>query len=315
MTRYVAVTGCAGFIGKHLTCKLLERGDYVYGIDSLTYAADPDGVREMGQDFPTQFSFIGRDVRELGRWPDVEAVLHLAAETHVDNSFAESSRFVETNVTGTLHLLEMTRAKQQHGMPHFIHISTDEVYGPISEGKATAESPLNPTSPYAASKAGADLLVRGWGATFGLPYTIVRPTNCYGLGQYPEKLIPKCVRSIMLGREIPVHSDGLMTRQWLWVEDLCDAIILILDKGEKGIFNVSGNTEAAVGDIACRIAHLMEPERDAYSMIRMGFERPACDTRYSVDDSDIRMLGWNPTGDFWRDLPALVETERGRFRF
>jgi dTDP-glucose 4,6-dehydratase len=315
LTRYIAVTGCAGFIGKHLTRKLLERGDYVYGVDSLTYAASPDDIRKMGETFPHQFSFIARDVRELGRWPDVDAILHLAAETHVDNSFAEASRFVETNVNGTLHLLEMTRAKSQHGMPHFYHISTDEVYGPIEEGKADTDAPLRPTSPYAASKAAADLLVQAWGKTFTLPYTIIRPTNVYGHGQYPEKLIPKAVRSLMLGRPIPVHGDGSMTRQWLHVEDLADAIMLVLDTDPPPIVNVSGNTEAAVGEIACKICFLMEPERDAYTLIQTGYERPAVDVRYSVEDSWIRQAGWKPRGNFWKDLPALVAEESKRFRF
>lgn len=303
MTNYLAVTGCAGFIGKHLTRKLLERGDYVYGIDALTYAADPQSVESFrGSD---RFQFVGRDIRDLGRWPDVDAVLHLAAETHVDNSLTESSRFVETNVNGTLHLLEMTRAKSQHGMPRFIHISTDEVYGPITEGKATPESPLAPSSPYAASKAAADHLVSAWSRTFGLPSTIIRPTNCYGLGQYPEKLIPKTVRSLMLGRPMTVHGDGSQTRQWLWVEDLANAIIRVLDNPSPPIVNVGGNTEASVRDIVSFIG----------GESKEGYERPACDQRYSVDDSYIREAGWKPKGDFWRDLPGLVEAERGRFRF
>jgi dTDP-glucose 4,6-dehydratase len=295
--------------------KLLERGDYVYGVDALTYAGDVQAVDDARAVHGGRFTFVPRDIGELGRWPDVDHIVHLAAETHVDNSLTEPSRFVGTNVNGTLHLLEMSRAKSQHGIPHFIHISTDEVYGPITTGRADADSPLQPTSPYAASKAAADHLVQAWGKTFGLPYTIVRPTNCYGLGQYPEKLIPKSVRSLLLGREIPVHGDGSMTRQWLWVEDLCDAIMLILDTGEKGIFNIGGNTEASVGDIACKIVHLMEPTRDAYTAIRTGYERPAVDTRYSVCDKPIRELGWRPRGDFWQDLPELVSQERMRFRF
>lgn len=304
MTRYVAVTGCAGFIGKHLTRKLLERGDYVYGIDCLTYAADPQAVEQFHSS--DRFQFIGRNIRDLERWPDVDAVLHLAAETHVDNSLTESSRFVETNVNGTLHLLEMTRAKSQHGMPRFIHISTDEVYG--SAGKDDSfvpDAPLQPTSPYAASKAGADLLVQSWGTTFSVPYTIVRPTNCYGLGQYPEKLIPKTVRSQMLGRPMTVHGDGSQTRQWLWVEDLADAILHVLDNPSPPIVNVGGNTEASVREI---VDFIGGESKD-------GFTRPACDQRYSVDDSYLRGAGWKPSGDFWAQLAGLVESERQRFRF
>jgi dTDP-glucose 4,6-dehydratase len=315
MPRYVAVTGCAGFIGRVVTRKLLERGDYVYGVDALTYAADPDANARLLSKFALSYSFIGRDVHQLGRWPDVDAVIHLAAETHVDNSLTDSPRFVETNVNGTLHLLEMTRAKSQHGMPHFIHISTDEVYGSVDSGSVAEDAPLRPTSPYAASKAAADLLVQAWGKTYDVPYAIIRPTNCYGPGQYPEKLIPKCVRSLMLGRPIPIHGDGSQTRCWLNVEDLADAILLVLDQRLEGIYNVGGNTEVSVRTVADAI--VAEYDRDNYTgpKYQDGYTRPACDLRYAVDDSRIRMAGWKPTGNFWSDLPELVANERLRFRF
>jgi dTDP-glucose 4,6-dehydratase len=319
MPRYVAVTGCAGFIGRVVTRKLLERGDYVYGIDALTYAADPDCIQGFRASFADSFSFVARDIRELGRWPDVDAVCHLAAETHVDNSLTEGPRFVGTNIDGTAHLLEMTRAKSQHGMPHFIHISTDEVYGSVDSGSVAEDAPLRPTSPYAASKAAADLLVQAWGKTYGVPYAILRPTNCYGPGQYPEKLIPKCVRSLMLGRPIPIHGDGSQTRCWLNVEDLADAILLVLDQRLEGIYNVGGNSEVAVKEVARAIFGKFYPHDDngvpLNDGMELGFQRPACDLRYAVDDSRIRAAGWKPTGDFWKDLPALVEAERGRFRF
>lgn len=207
----------------------------------------------------------------------------------------------------------MTRAKSQHGMPHFIHISTDEVYGSVVEGKARVGDPLNPSSPYAASKAAADMLVQAWGATYKVPYSILRPTNCYGPGQYPEKLIPKAVRSLMLGRPIPIHGDGSQTRCWLWVEDLADAILLVLDKRLEGVYNVGGNAEVSVAEVAYTITTHFKG--DPIKMVQHGFSRPACDLRYAVDDQPIRMAGWSPKGNFWHDLPALVEQERGRFRF
>lgn len=328
MSRYVALTGCAGFIGRVVLRKLLERGDYVYGIDALTYAADPAAVEVERARFPRHFTFVGRDIRDLGRWPDVDAVIHCAAETHVDNSLTEAVRFVETNVDGTVHLLEMTRAKAQHGMPHFIHVSTDEVYGPILNGSATEESPLRPSSPYASSKAAADLQVQAWAKTYGLPAAIVRPTNCYGEGQYPEKLIPKAVRSLVLGRPIPIHGDGSQTRCWLWTEDLADALLLILDKRLEGTYNVGGNTEASVSEVVPRVAEAVLEAAVADGgdggvradggrkwSAQTGFTRPAGDVRYAVDDSRIRLAGWVPKGDFWRDLPGLVQAERGRFRF
>ena len=305
--KYVAVTGCAGFIGRVVTDRLLARGDYVYGVDAMTYAADPSHLALTRGKYPRHFSFVQSDIRALGRFPDVDAVIHLAAETHVDNSLTDPTAFVGTNVNGTAHLLEMVRAKAQHGMPHFIHISTDEVYGSITSGVATPESPLRPTSPYAASKAAADLLVQSWGQTFGIPYTIIRPTNVYGPGQYPEKLIPKTVRSLILGRPMTVHGDGTQTRCWLSVQDLATALVMVVDRQVAApIVNVGGNCEASVKDIVEAIV------QDEY---QVGYTRPALDQRYAVDDSVLRQAGWTPRGVFWSDLAGIVVAEKGRWRF
>lgn len=309
MSKYIAVTGCAGFIGRVVVAKLCARGDRVYGVDRLDYAADPERLRFQQNLWPEHFHFRCEDVRNLGRLPDVDAVIHLAASTHVDNSLTEAQDFVANNIDGTAKMLELTRAKSQHGIPLYIQVSTDEVYGPIMEGTAGPDAPLHPTSPYAASKAAADLLVQAWGKTYGVPYSIVRPTNCYGLRQYPEKLIPKCVRSTMLGRPIPIHGDGTQTRQWLWVEDLVDAILMVLDRPDLGgIINVGGNTEARVIDVANVI-------RGGDGVAQTGFNRPAGDLRYAVDDTRIRAAGWAPKGDFWADLPGIIEAERKRFRW
>lgn len=311
MTRYVAVTGCCGFIGRSVTRQLLSRGDYVYGVDALTYAADPLFPEECLQS--SRFCFVGRDISELGRWPDVDAIIHLAAETHVDNSLLESRRFIETNVNGTGHLLEMTRAKAQHGMPRFIYVSTDEVYGDIEwPFKATPTWGLKPSSPYAASKAAADLLVQAYGRTYGLPYKCVRMTNAYGPGQYPEKLIPKTIRSYMLGRPVPVHGNGSQKRQWLHAEDAASAILFTLDNPDilPPIVNVGGNCEASVEQVVTRIGKLMECEP-----ITTPAERPGCDMRYAIDDCELRQAGWKPCGRFFDDLPSIVEWERRSFRF
>ncbi len=305
--KYVAVTGCAGFIGRVVTQKLLERGDYVYGIDALTYAADPDALAGHRARFGDTFSFVGRDIRDLGRWPDVDAIIHLAAETHVDNSISTPTAFVDTNVSGTCHLLEMTREKAQHWMPHFIHISTDEVYGSCTDGAFGPDAPLRPTSPYAASKAAADVLVQAWGQTYGVPYTIIRPTNVYGPNQYTEKLIPKTIRSLVLNRPMTVHGDGNQTRCWLSVHDLADAILMVLDQTVAApIVNVGGNCEASGRDGV---------ESIVGNEYTVGFTRPAMDTRYAVDDSILRAAGWTPKGDFWPDLAGIVVAEKGRFRF
>lgn len=311
MSHYVCVTGAAGFIGRHVVAKLCARGDRVYAVDAMTYAADPEAFAALQARYPDHLQLRPVDVRSLGRLPDVNAVIHLAASTHVDNSFSEAEEFVANNVGSTAKILELVRAKSQHGAPHLVHISTDEVYGPILTGAALEFTPLAPTSPYAASKAAADLLVQAWNKTYGLNAAILRLTNCYGVGQYPEKLIPKAVRCLMLGKPIPIHGDGTQTRQWLAVEDAADAILLALDKRLWGVFNVGGNTEASVNAVVGGIAHLWPADGHGQS----GFVRPAGDLRYAVDDTAIHAEGWAPVGDFWADLPTLVDAERTRWRW
>lgn len=323
MPRYAAVTGFAGFLGRHVTEQLLARGDYVYGVDCFTYAADPAFARRMEDEYPDRFHYVAQDIRGLGRWPDVDAVLHLAAETHVDNSLTEAGSFVRTNVEGTQALLDMTVAKRQHGMPHFLFVSTDEVYGPRADGHATVTDPLAPSSPYAASKASADLLVQAWGRTYGLPYTILRPTNCYGSYQYPEKLIPKTVRNLVLGRKVPIHGDGSAVRSWLAVEDCARAILHTLDHARDlpPILNIGGNRHASVREVvAAIVSHYRQTdvtpsEDDLSDCAEFGLVRAGMDERYAVDDHPLRRSGWSPTGDLFRDLPGIVDREHGRFRW
>jgi dTDP-glucose 4,6-dehydratase len=313
MSRYVCVTGAAGFIGQHLVRALAARGDHVYAVDALTYAADPARFAELCATYPAHIVSRFVDANTLARLPDVDAIVHLAASTHVDNSLNEAEEFVANNVGTTAHLLELARAKAQHGMPHFVLISTDEVYGAIVRGGAASESsPFRPTSPYAASKAAADLLVRAWGATYGVPYAILRPTNCYGVGQHPEKLIPKTLRCLQSDQPIPIHGTGEQTRSWLAVEDAVSAILLTLDRPVYGVYNIGGNTEASVRDVVRAI-------REAYgagaALATREAGRPACDMRYAVDDAALRALGWAPQGSLWRDLPLLVQAARSQWRW
>lgn len=307
--RCVAVTGACGFIGRYVVQPLLERGDWVYAVDCLTYAADPDLPNVWAMRYGRRFKFVSWDIADLGAWPDVDSVIHLAAETHVDNSLTQSDRFVRTNVLGTHHLLELTRARSQHGIPLFVQISTDEVYGEQLEGATDESANLRPSSPYAASKAAADCLVQAWGRTYGLPYRIVRPSNCYGVGQYPEKLIPKAVRHFALGQSMPIHGDGSAERSWLWVEDCADAILHVLDRGADGaVYNVPGNTTCTVSDVVRAVG-------GEVGQLNFGYARAGLDRRYCVSGKMIRALGWTPQGDFWRDLPALVAREREMTRW
>lgn len=309
MTRFVAVTGAAGFIGQEVVRQLLKRGDYVYAVDRLDYAADFDSLPRTS-DGP-HLMMRTQDVRTLGRLPDVDAVIHLAASTHVDNSLAEGEEFVANNVGSTAKLCELVRAKAQHGMPHFVHVSTDEVYGPVWQGRVNEDAPLNPSSPYAASKAAAEHVVRAWGLTYKMPFTILRPTNCFGLDQYPEKLVPKTIRNCTLGRAMTIHGDGTQKRQWLATDDLARAILLVLDHRLEGTYNVGGTTEASVNDVVAAIyKHFNDIPQP-----QLGFARPACDLRYAVDDAKLRKEGWEPRVDLWDALPRIVEHDSLRFRF
>ena len=312
MIRYIAITGAAGFIGKHVVDALAARGDYVYAVDAMTYAAQPDWLSATAEQFAPRVHVRPVDVRTLTRLPDVDAVVHLAASTHVDNSLSEAAEFVDNNVGSTAHLLELVRAKSQHGMPHYIHISTDEVYGSIAKGAVAEDTPLRPSSPYAASKAAADMLVQAWATTYGVPATILRPTNTYGPGQYPEKLIPKVIRCAQLGHSFPIHGDGAQTRCWLSVHDLVAAVLHVVDNTLLGTYNVGGNIEASVNAVADYITGLAS---DNYISPTFGFERLACDHRYAVDDTKLRGTGWAPQGKFWADLPQLVAAERHAWRW
>ena len=313
MTRLIAVTGCCGFIGRAVTEALLVRGDYVYGVDALTYAADPslpgDWTTRYG---PERFHFVCQDINALGRFPEVDTVINLAAETHVDNSLTDPMGFVRTNVHGVAHLLEMCRAMRQYEIPRFIQISTDEVYGDILHGMSGESDPLNPSSPYAASKAAADMLVMAWGRSYGIPWNIIRPSNCYGLYQYPEKLIPKAIRWSLLGRAVPVHGDGTQTRSWLSVKDCVTAILTVLDRAPANeTYNIGGNTEASVtGVVAAATAAL-----GITPLLQEGYVRAGMDLRYRVSDTKLRVLGWVPEGHLWTDLPGIVAIEKERFRW
>lgn len=305
--KYVAVTGCRGFLGHHLVRHLTQRGDYVLGIDSETYA----GIHPLHPDL--NFQYVKADIAELKHLPDVDAIINCAAETHVDNSLASSRPFLHANVLGVWNLLELVRAKQAFRMPTFVQVSTDEVLGSIPEGAASPDRPLAPANPYAASKAAAEVLVQGWGRTHTMPWQIVRMTNLYGTGQYPEKLIPKTVRSFRLGRNMPIHGDGSAVRHWLSVRDACTGLLTILDRAPEGhIYHLGGNTEASVRDVTLAISHLMA---DGPTPVQFGFNRQSLDARYCLDDSLTRALGWTAAGDFWNDLSELVRVERQAWRW
>lgn len=311
--KVVLCTGALGFIGSHLVEALVQHGYYVYGIDSETYAANTD-LLDTWRGFSDIFKYQKADICTLDHLPDVDAIINLAAETHVDNSLTDASQFVRTNFSGVHRLLELARGKRAYQVPLFVQISTDEVYGSIPTGETTETSPLAPGSPYAASKAAADLLVQAYGHSFRQPYRIIRPSNCYGKRQHHEKLIPKAIRHLKLGRKIPIHDTGTPTRYWLNVEDCVSAIITVLEKGENGqVYNIGGNTEMSVRGVASRICAEFGVEPSEW--LDSQFVRAGLDVRYHNNDTKLRSLGWAPHGDLVLDLPQLVAQERASFRW
>lgn len=314
--KIVAVTGCLGFIGSHVVETLVQRGYRVYGIDTETYAANLN-LLDTWHGFSDIFKYQKADICELRHLPDVDAIINLAAETHVDNSLQDAESFMRSNFFGVHHLLELVRGKRAYQMPLLLHVSTDEVYGAVPHGRSTESDPLGASSPYSASKAAADILIGAYGRSFAIPTRIVRPSNCYGPRQHYEKLIPKAVRHLSLGRTVPIHEGGNAVRNWLAVQDCALAILTVLEKGKDGeTYNVGGNTEASVRGVATAIVEQFHgPTADPGQYLDYGYIRLGLDTRYCVDDTKLRCLGWEPQGDLLRDLPALVEAERKTVRW
>jgi dTDP-glucose 4,6-dehydratase len=302
------VTGGAGFIGREVVHRLFTAGHHIVVVDKGTYAARLDLLAP----YRDRVRVINDDVRQLDFLHSADVVFHLAAESHVDNSITDASKFVESNIGGTYRLLELIRGLRPHDRPTLIHVSTDEVYGDVGpDVESIEEDVLQPSSPYSASKAAADMLVMAWQRTYDLKARIVRPSNCYGHSQYPEKLIPKTIRSWQLGKRMTIHGDGMQTRSWLAVEDCAKALIAVWEKGQDGeVYNVPGNTETSVRSVVKRIQHLCaERGFGRHQEPRWGCERPGGDRRYRVNGDRLRKLGWEPTGDLLRDLDGIVKLE------
>lgn len=303
----ILVTGGAGFIGSHfIKCLLTERDGYnVINVDALSYAADLKRLKEIEND--NCYSFIKADicnVKELEKTfsGNIDAVVHFAAETHVDNSIETPSLFADVNVTGTLNLLNIVRKKN---IKKYIHISTDEVYGEIAEGAFTEDSPFEPNSPYSASKAAADFFVRAYMRTYNLPAIIVRPCNNYGPWQYPEKFIPVASCKLLSGGKIPVYAEGLNRREWLYVEDCAKAIATILKKGVIGeAYNLGSGVEKKNIDIAEKIVKILGKTTDSIEFVK---DRPGHDFRYALDSTKIAGLGWQAQMNFDEGLENTVK--------
>ena len=310
-TRIVYVTGCLGFIGVHITRHCLSLGWYVIGVDKMTYASNETFLTEFKN--YSNFKFIKSDINDLEMIYDCDYIINTAAETHVDNSIERSDHFVHSNIEGVHHILKLINQKQKHRIPVLLHFSTDEVYGDILEGSHTETDLLKPSNPYSATKAAADMLVLAWNRTYGLPYVILRPTNNYGIGQYVEKLIPKSVKYLSVGRKIDLHNKGTPVRTWLHAEDTARAVITIIESGVTNeIFNISGNYEEKNIEVVKKIIKLVNGDTEIEKYLT-DMIRPGQDLRYSIDDTKLKNLGWTANADFDKELEKVVEYYKNNF--
>ncbi len=310
------VTGAAGFIGTNFVRDALGRADGVerlVALDLLTYAGNRANLEGLEAD--PRFRFVRLDVAEraavaaLLAEERVDVVVHFAAETHVDRSIRDAAPFLHTNVAGTLALLEAARGRP--GLACFLHVSTDEVYGTIAEGRAREDWPLRPSSPYAASKAAADAFVQAYAATHGVPAVITRCANNYGPWQFPEKLIPLFVTNALDGRPLPLYGDGMNVRDWIHVDDHVSALWHVLALPERGgiVYNISAENEMPNRAVTERVLALAG--RPA-SLVRPVTDRPGHDRRYALDSGRLRATGWRPRHAFDDGLAATVEWYRAR---
>ncbi|MDP2992157.1 MAG: dTDP-glucose 4,6-dehydratase [Deltaproteobacteria bacterium] len=312
------VTGGCGFIGsnfiRHLLAKTGFRGRII-NADSLTYAGNPENLSGVKDEFPERYLFRKADIcdapllHELFAEYRIDAVCHFAAESHVDRSIKRPDSFIQTNIIGTFNLLEAARARGE-GFRLFHHISTDEVYGSLGpEGHFTEETPYRPNSPYSASKASSDHLVRAYHETYGLPTTLSNCSNNYGPYQFPEKLIPLMITNALEDKPLPVYGDGLNVRDWIHVTDHCAALDTVLHRGIVGeTYNIGGESERKNIDVVKTILRLLEKSE---SLITFVDDRPGHDRRYAMDIKKIkRQLKWSPAVTFEKGLELTIDWYR-----
>lgn len=310
MSKAVYVTGCIGFIGYHLTKQCLENDWYVYGIDKQTYASNTNFLDDLLK-YP-KFKYSKIDINDIERIHDCDYFINTAAETHVDNSIVCSESFLQSNINGVHNILQLIKQKKQK--PIFLHFSTDEVYGDIDIGAFSEKQLLKPSNPYSATKAAADMLILAWARTFKIPYVIIRPTNNYGIGQYVEKLIPKAIKYLNLGRKIILHDKGLPRRTWLHVSDTVSAVMKIIETEQiNEIYNISGNYEEQNINVAKQILFNFGIYNNEEDWINGDEKRLGQDVRYSVDDNKLKALGWEPKAEFGVELKIIVEYYKKNF--
>ncbi len=319
----ILVTGGAGFIGSAVVRLAVARGHHVVNLDALTYAACLENVASVAAS--PRYAFEHADIRDRAALARIfathapDAVMHLAAESHVDRSIDGPGAFIDTNVTGTFNLLEAARTHwQAQGRPEgfrFHHISTDEVYGSLGPvGQFTEDTPYDPRSPYSASKAASDHLVRAWHHTYGLPVVLSNCSNNYGPYHFPEKLIPVVILNALAEKPLPIYGDGANVRDWLYVEDHAEALLLVLQKGTPGrSYNIGGENERSNLELVRTLCTLLDARRPrgqgSYAdLITFVPDRPGHDARYAIDPARIRQeLGWRPSVTVEQGLARTVD--------
>jgi len=315
--KIVYITGCLGFIGSYATRKCLELGWKVYGVDKCTYVANESLLKEF--ETYDNFKFLREDICNLTHLYDCDYIINFAAESHVGNSIINSDEFINSNIVGVKNLLDLVRHKPLNcnNRPIFFHVSTDEVYGDITDGQHTETDLLKPSNPYSAAKASADMLVHAWARTYGINYIILRPTNNYGIGQYPEKLIPIAVKNLMRNSLIRLHNQGTPVRNWLHAEDTAAAVTTIVQAGSVDeIYNVAGGFEQSNRETVKQIVKAFHGTDENWEQyIDFSVVRQGQDVRYALDDSKLRALGWEPKKNFDEEVVKIVEDCKNNFRW
>jgi len=301
----ILVTGGAGFIGSNFIRHILNKyGDYsIVNLDKLTYCGNLDNLKDLSKN--KRYKFVKGDIADAKiverSAKGCDYLISFAAETHVDRSIHGAAEFVRTNIFGTYTLLE---AAKRLGTKLFIQISTDEVYGSITEGSFKETDPLSPNSPYSSTKAGSDLLARSYFVTYKLPVIITRSSNNFGPFQYPEKVIPLFITNLLQNKKVPLYADGMNVRDWLYVIDNCEAIDLIMHKGKAGeIYNIGGTAEITNLELTYSILEMLHKDKRYIEYVK---DRPGHDKRYSLDMTKLKALGWHPRHDFKEALAATV---------
>ena len=291
----------------------------VCGIDNQTYASNPSLAQTFKRNFKDSFIYINEDIADLDYLPDCDYVINTAAETHVGNSIIDSRVFLKSNINGVQNLLDLIKAKPGNVVdrPVFFQFSTDEVYGDIVDGEHTEDDHLNPSNPYSASKAAADMLIKAWARTYGIEYIIFRPTNNYGIYQYPEKLIPLSVKLLQRDKKIKLHDEGLPIRNWLHAEDTANAVVSIINSGKTNeIYNVAGGFEQENRETVEKTIQAFHGTNENWQQyVDLGFKREGQDVRYALNDDKLRSLGWEPQKEFNEEIEKVVQFYIDNFKW